>query len=132
MQKYYFRQCTSTLLDRTFGLRKVFSSLSLDTWLQAEIALSEKEKGILENYPNRKNWINESTEDSHQLGIVSTRDLWSMNHQVHQIYCFDDHSLHTRYSCSLARQSWAKAASAIVDAPASIVHDLNTRARPLW
>lgn len=50
MQKYYFRQCTSTLLDRTFGLRKVFSSLSLDTWLQAEIALSEKEKGILENY----------------------------------------------------------------------------------
>ena len=50
MQKYYFRQCTSTLLDKTFGLRKVFSSQLLDHWLQAEIALSEKEKSILENY----------------------------------------------------------------------------------
>ncbi len=50
MKKYYFRQCTSTLLDRTFGLRKAFSSQTLDQWLQAEIALSEQEKGILENY----------------------------------------------------------------------------------
>ena len=50
MQKYAFRQCTSTLLDKTFGLRKVFSSQILDRWLQAEFALSEKEQGILENY----------------------------------------------------------------------------------
>ena len=46
MQKYYFRQCTSTLLDRTFGLRKVFLSQILDSWLQAKLVLSEKEKGI--------------------------------------------------------------------------------------
>ena len=50
MQKYYFRQCTATLLDKIFGLRKVFSSQLLDRWLQAEIELSEKEKSILENY----------------------------------------------------------------------------------
>ena len=50
MQKYYFRQCTATLLDRTFDLRQVFSSPTLDAWLHVEIALSEKEKGILENY----------------------------------------------------------------------------------
>ncbi len=50
MQKYYFRQCTSTLLDKTFGLRKVFSSQILDQWLHTELALSEKEKSILENY----------------------------------------------------------------------------------
>lgn len=50
MQKYYFRQCTSTLLDKTFGLRKVFSSPILDRWLQAEITISENEKNILQNY----------------------------------------------------------------------------------
>lgn len=50
MQKYYFRQCTATLLDRTFDLRQVFSSPTLDAWLHVEIALSEKEKGILGNY----------------------------------------------------------------------------------
>src|SRR5438552_2090311 len=50
MQKYYFRQCTSTLLDRTFGLRKTFSNQTLDGWLQADVALSEKEKEILERY----------------------------------------------------------------------------------
>ena len=50
MQKYYFRQCTATLLDRAFDLRQIFSSPTLDAWLHVEIALSEKEKGILENY----------------------------------------------------------------------------------
>lgn len=50
MQKYYFRQCTATLLDRTFDLRQVFASPTLDAWLHVEIALSEKEKGILGNY----------------------------------------------------------------------------------
>lgn len=50
MQKYDFRQCTSTLLDRTFGLRQVFSSPALDVWLHAESALSETEKGMLNNY----------------------------------------------------------------------------------
>lgn len=50
MQKYYFCQCTATLLDRAFDLRQIFSSPTLDAWLHVEIALSEKEKGILENY----------------------------------------------------------------------------------
>ena len=31
-------------------------------------------EGILENYPSRQGWINESTEDVHQLGIVSRRE----------------------------------------------------------
>jgi hypothetical protein len=50
MQKYYFRQCTATLLDRIFGLRKTFSSQILDQWLDADIPVTEKERGILENY----------------------------------------------------------------------------------
>ena len=31
-------------------------------------------EGILENYPDRDGWINESTEDAHKLGIVSRRE----------------------------------------------------------
>jgi 4-hydroxy-tetrahydrodipicolinate reductase len=31
-------------------------------------------EGILENYPGRDSWINESTEDTHKLGIVSQRE----------------------------------------------------------
>jgi 4-hydroxy-tetrahydrodipicolinate reductase len=31
-------------------------------------------EGILENYPDRDGWINESTEDAHKLGIVSLRE----------------------------------------------------------
>lgn len=50
MQKYDCRQCTATLLDRTFGLRQSFSNLTLEAWLHAEITLSEKEKSILGNY----------------------------------------------------------------------------------
>lgn len=50
MQKYYFRQCTLTLLDRTFGLRQSFASQTLDHWLTADVALAEKEKEILVNY----------------------------------------------------------------------------------
>lgn len=50
MKKYYFRQCTSTFLDKQFGLRRAFSSQTLASWLQAEIELSEQEKAILKNY----------------------------------------------------------------------------------
>lgn len=50
MKKVYFRQCTTTLLDRTFGLRQTFASNALDHWLQAEVALSAKERDILETY----------------------------------------------------------------------------------
>jgi 4-hydroxy-tetrahydrodipicolinate reductase len=31
-------------------------------------------EGILENYPSREGWINESTEDAHKLGIISRRE----------------------------------------------------------
>jgi 4-hydroxy-tetrahydrodipicolinate reductase len=31
-------------------------------------------EGILENYPDRDGWINESTDDAHKLGIVSLRE----------------------------------------------------------
>jgi hypothetical protein len=50
MQKHYFRYCTASFLDSTFGLRRVFASQLLDQWLRAEVPLSEKEKGILENF----------------------------------------------------------------------------------
>lgn len=47
MQKYYFRQCTLTRLDDSFGLRQVFSSAALDHWLAAELAPSSYEKDVL-------------------------------------------------------------------------------------
>lgn len=50
MRKYYFRQCTVSKLDDLFGLRKTFASPILDQWLQAEVALSEKERGMLESF----------------------------------------------------------------------------------
>ena len=50
MHKYYFRQCTVSKLDDLFGLRKTFASPILDQWLQAEVALSEKERGMLESF----------------------------------------------------------------------------------
>ena len=50
MQKYGFRQCTLTLLDRLFGLRKSFSPALLDHWLPANIELSDIERKILQNY----------------------------------------------------------------------------------
>lgn len=49
-QKYSFRQCTLTLLDRLFGLRKSFSPALLDHWLPANIELSDIERKILQNY----------------------------------------------------------------------------------
>ncbi len=74
MQKYYFRQCTATLLDRLFGLRQTFSSPILDSWLNAEIALSEQEKVILANYQdllilNRDAW-NEQELALHFIGPI--------------------------------------------------------------
>lgn len=50
MQKFYFRQCTATLLDRTFGLRQTFSNEILENWLNAENTISEAEKTVLANY----------------------------------------------------------------------------------
>lgn len=61
MQKYYFRHCTATLLDRLFGIRQTFANPLLERWLQTEIALSDTEKLILKNYQdllliNRDAW----------------------------------------------------------------------------
>jgi hypothetical protein len=74
MKKYYFRQCTLTSLDNLFGLQKTFSSQSLDQWLHAEIALSEKERSILESFQellilNRDAW-NEQELSLHFIGPV--------------------------------------------------------------
>jgi hypothetical protein len=74
MQKYYFRQCTATLLDRTFGLRQSFASQSLDSWLQAGVNLSDTEKIILKNYQellliNRDAW-NEQELALHFIGPI--------------------------------------------------------------
>jgi hypothetical protein len=74
MKKYYFRQCTLTTLDNLFELQKTFSSQTLDLWLQAEIALSEKERGILESFQellllNRDAW-NEQELSLHFIGPI--------------------------------------------------------------
>ena len=50
MKKLAFRECTLTLLDRTFGLRRVFTSRTLDQWIQQKPSLDETEKIILKNY----------------------------------------------------------------------------------
>lgn len=44
MEKLRFSDCTLTLLDRRFGLRKAISSEILDQWLQAIVPLAELEK----------------------------------------------------------------------------------------
>lgn len=50
MQQLTFRQCTLTLLDRNFGLRRVFTSQALDQWLQQRLPLTEVEKLLLKNF----------------------------------------------------------------------------------
>lgn len=49
MQQYYFRQCTLTSLDDTFGLRQVFSDSLLDHWLETELTPSNYEKDVLQH-----------------------------------------------------------------------------------
>jgi hypothetical protein len=50
MQQLAFRHCTLTLLDRNFGLRRVFASQALDDWLHNRPSLSEIEQLILKNF----------------------------------------------------------------------------------
>ena len=50
MESYTFRQCTVTLLDDLFGLRKVFSNQSLMSWLQTEVPLSTREHETLRDF----------------------------------------------------------------------------------
>jgi len=72
MKKYYFRQCTLSTLDNLFGLRKSFSSQTLDQWLHAELVLSEQEQEMIENFQqllilNRDAW-NEQELSLHFIG----------------------------------------------------------------
>jgi len=74
MRRYYFRQCTLATLDNLFGLRKSFSSQVLDQWLQAEPALSEQERGMVESFQqllilNRDAW-NEQELSLHFIGPI--------------------------------------------------------------
>lgn len=50
MEKYTFRQCSLSDMDDVFGLRKTFSSPTLDRWLQARPTLSEDEKIVLTSF----------------------------------------------------------------------------------
>ena len=43
MEKLTFRQCTLTLLDRQFGLRRAFVHPTLDQWLTTKITLDKQE-----------------------------------------------------------------------------------------
>lgn len=48
MQKYSFRECTLKLLEELFGLRRIFSSATLDQWIAADAQqLTELETGML-------------------------------------------------------------------------------------
>jgi hypothetical protein len=47
MERYSFRQCTLTSLDRLFGLRQVFARATLDQWLQSGIMLLDYEEKTL-------------------------------------------------------------------------------------
>jgi hypothetical protein len=74
MDKYTFRQCTLSKLDDLFGLQETFTSQLLDGWLQAEIGLSEQEKGMLANFQgllaiNRDAW-NEQELSLHFIGPI--------------------------------------------------------------
>lgn len=50
MEELSFRQCSLTLLDRTFGLRRIFSSDVLDRWLDSQEAINETERAFLRNF----------------------------------------------------------------------------------
>ena len=47
MEKLHFSDCTLTLLDRRFGLRRELSNPTLDRWLQSTSPLTELEKSKL-------------------------------------------------------------------------------------
>lgn len=49
MQRYNFRQCTLTSLDRLVGVRQVFTSSRLDQWLAMGAPLTEREKASLQD-----------------------------------------------------------------------------------
>jgi 4-hydroxy-tetrahydrodipicolinate reductase len=57
--------------EYTPSMEEIHHTAKRDAPSGTAITLAE---GILENYPNRDGWINESTEDAHKLGIVSRRE----------------------------------------------------------
>lgn len=48
MEKLRFSDCTLTLLDRRFGLRRELFNLTMDRWLQNPFTLTELEKSYLQ------------------------------------------------------------------------------------
>jgi 4-hydroxy-tetrahydrodipicolinate reductase len=57
--------------EYTPSMEEIHHTAKRDAPSGTAITLAE---GILENYPDRDGWINESTEDAHKLGIVSRRE----------------------------------------------------------
>jgi len=50
MEKYTFRDCTLSILEDEFGLRKAFTNEILEQWLETEIPLTEIETIVLKSY----------------------------------------------------------------------------------
>lgn len=61
----------SDLSEYKPSMEEIHHTAKRDAPSGTAITLAE---GILENYPNRNAWINESTDDEHTLGIVSRRE----------------------------------------------------------
>ena len=61
----------SDLSEYKPSMEEIHHTAKRDSPSGTAITLAE---GILENYPNRNAWINESTDDEHTLGIVSQRE----------------------------------------------------------
>ncbi len=57
--------------EYTPSMEEIHHTAKRDAPSGTAITLAE---GILENYPNRDGWINESTDDAHKLGIISRRE----------------------------------------------------------
>jgi len=68
MDSYTFRDCTQSLLYDLFGLQAIRSSPTLDDWLKSEIAVSEKEIMILEEYQERL-LLNRNTWNEQELAM---------------------------------------------------------------
>ncbi len=57
--------------EYTPSMEEIHHTAKRDAPSGTAITLAE---GILENYPDRAGWINESTPDAHKLGIISRRE----------------------------------------------------------
>lgn len=68
MDSYAFRDCTQSLLYDLFGLQATHSSPVLENWLKSDIALSDKEVMILEEYQERL-LLNRNTWNEQELAM---------------------------------------------------------------